>query len=348
MITVTLQDLRWRARRFVVAGLGAATVFALTLVMAGLVASFRAEPDRVLDGIGADAWVVPAGVEGVFTTVSVVPEPLAAQVSRTPGVRRADPLVVLHHTVRLAEVVDVNVVGYAPAGLGTPELHAGRLPARSGEVVVDRALGVGLGRRVPLAGTELTVVGLTRGQTINAGQPLVFLPLREAQQLLAEGAPVASAVVTRGVPDRVPPGYVVQGREATRAGMLRPIQGALQSLQLTSVLLWGVAGLVIGSVVYLSAIERARDLAVYKATGWSDRALAGGLALQAVVLALAASLLGLLLGTLLVPVFPLTFEVPVGARLLLPVVATGVGLLASLAGLRRAVRVQPALAFGGS
>jgi putative ABC transport system permease protein len=39
--------------------------------------------------------------------------------------------------------------------------------------------------------------------------------------------------------------------------------------------------------------------------------------------------------------------IPRGAYVLLPAVAITIGLLASLAGLRRVVAVDPALAFGG-
>jgi putative ABC transport system permease protein len=45
--------------------------------------------------------------------------------------------------------------------------------------------------------------------------------------------------------------------------------------------------------------------------------------------------------------FPMRVDVPEGAYLLLPAVAVGIGLLASVAGLRRAISVDPALAFGG-
>jgi putative ABC transport system permease protein len=41
-------------------------------------------------------------------------------------------------------------------------------------------------------------------------------------------------------------------------------------------------------------------------------------------------------------------EISRGAYLFLPVIAVLVGVLASLAGLRRAVGVDPALAFGGA
>jgi putative ABC transport system permease protein len=347
VLITTLRDLQWRSRRFLIAGLGAAVVFALTLVLAGLSASFSVEATRTVDMIGADAWVVRSGVHGAFTTVSVVPVSVAAQVRALPGVKQADPLIVLHHTVGFHGTKDVNVVAYVPGGLGQPRLHEGRLPARPGEVVVDESLGAPLGTRIPLAGRELAVVGRTKGVTINAGQPVVFLRLRDAQQLLVAGADVATAVVTRGTPTRAPAGYAVRDRDQTRADLLRPLKGAIDSLHLTLGLLWVVAGCVIGSVVYLSVLERVRDFAVYKATGWTTSALATGLALQAVLLSTAAALLGLVLAQLLLPFFPLTFSVPLSSRVMLPVVGAVVGLLASAAGLRRAVGVEPALAFGG-
>ncbi len=46
--------------------------------------------------------------------------------------------------------------------------------------------------------------------------------------------------------------------------------------------------MIIGSVVYLSALERQRDFAVLKAIGTSNRTLLASLALQAVIVALAA------------------------------------------------------------
>jgi putative ABC transport system permease protein len=347
VLLATLRDLQWRLRRFVITGIAAAVVFALALVLAGLSSSFQAEAVRVVDAIDADAWVVPRGVDGVFTTVSVVPVSAAAAVAREPGVLRADPIVVLHHTIRYHGVKDVNVVGYRDGGLGTPSLRRGRLPTTAGELVVDESIGAGLGATVPLAGRSFRVVGLTRGMTINAGQPLAFLRLTDAQQMFVGGAQIANAIVTRGVPRAVPLGFAVRTRAQTRADLLRPLRGAIDSLHVTLALLWAVAALVVGSVVYLSALERGRDFAVYKATGWSTRALAGGLALQAVLLSMGAALLGLVLAQGLLPLFPLTFEVPAQARVMLPVIGLVVGLLASAAGLRRAVGVDPALAFGG-
>ena len=100
-------------------------------------------------------------------------------------------------------------------------------------------------------------------------------------------------------------------------------------------------------MVYLSALERTRDFAVFKAIGVPTRSIMSGLALQAVVVTLFAAVTGLILSKFLAPLFPMIVEVPLIAYLALPVLAVVIGLLASVAGLRRAVRVDPALAFGG-
>ena len=128
---------------------------------------------------------------------------------------------------------------------------------------------------------------------------------------------------------------------------MRPLKVAVSSISIVAILLWIVAVLIVGSVVYLSALERLRDFAVFKAIGAPTRSILAGLALQALVIALLAAAVGVLLAQLLAPLFPMIVVVPVGAYLALPVVAIVIGLLASLLGLRRVVAVDPALAFGG-
>jgi len=347
MWLATLRDLQWRMRRFVIAVIGTALVFAMTLILAGLSDSFRAEAGRTVQGLGADAWVMREGVYGPFTTVAAMPASTADQVATMPGVTRADPLLILHQTVVVPEITDVNLIGYRTGGLGAPRGVDGRLPAKAGEAVVDRSLGLRSGETFDMAGQEFTVVGRTTGRTINAGQPLIFVPIEDAQRAMLSGAPVATAVITQGVPTSLPPGLIARTPAQTELDLLRPLANAIQSLDLTQLLLWLVAALIIGSVVYLSALERLRDFAVFKATGWSTAGLLGGLALQAIVLSVASAVLAIGLSRLLTPVFPLTIAIPTSAVLLLPCVALGVGLLASLAGLRRAMSVEPAVAFGG-
>ena len=53
-------------------------------------------------------------------------------------------------------------------------------------------------------------------------------------------------------------------------------------------------------------------------------------------------------GSITAAIFPFRMAIDASSYLLLAVIAVVVGTLASLAGLRRAVGVDPALAFGGA
>ena len=134
---------------------------------------------------------------------------------------------------------------------------------------------------------------------------------------------------------------------SARDDFLRPLTQARSAITFVAILLWIVGALIVGSVVYLSVLERIRDFAVFKAVGTKTRSIMGGLALQAMIVALIAAAVGAALSFVLAPNFPLPVEIPASALWMLPVIAIAVGLAASLAGLRHAVTVDPALAFGG-
>jgi putative ABC transport system permease protein len=106
-----------------------------------------------------------------------------------------------------------------------------------------------------------------------------------------------------------------------------------------------VAAIIVGSVVYLSALERQRDFAVLKAVGVSNRTLLSSLALQAVLIALLSVAIAAVVQMFVAPVFPLRVRVPARAFWQLPLLAVVMALVAGIAGMRRVVRSDPALAF---
>ncbi len=345
MWQATLRDLQWRRRRFLIAITGTALVFAMSLLMSGLAASVSLETDRALDTIGADAWFVKAGASGPFTAFSPIPAADADRVAALPGITRADPIIYVHQTIG-EEPKDINLFGVVRGGIGEPAVRHGRQLTGAGQAIADSSLGVDVGDRISMGGQDWDIVGVTERMTINGGIPTVFIGLDDAQALLRQG-PSALAIVATGTPTASVDGLRFMTPAEAKTDILRPLQNVAQSINFVKVLLWVVAACIIGSIVYLSAMERTRDFAVFKATGTSNGALAGGLAMQAVILSVAAALLAAVLATLIAPVFPLPVEIPTSAYLLLFAIAIVVGLLASLAGLRRAVKVEPALAFGG-
>ena len=345
MWQATLRDLQWRRRRFMIAITGTALVFAMTLLLSGLSARFTLETDRTLKAIGGDVWVVKEGASGPFTAFSPVPETDAARVAAVDGVTEAQPIIYLHQTVG-DEPKDINLFGVVPGALGEPSVSKGRGLQGPGEALADSTLGADVGETVQMAGRDYEIVGVTKHTTLNGGIATMFITLDDAQTLLGGNA-IASAIVATGAPTAPIDGLRVMTLDEARTDLLRPLKNASQSIDFVKILLWIVAACIIGSIVYLSAMERTRDFAVFKATGTSNGALGAGLALQAVILAIAAAVLASVIAILLAPVFPLPVEIPTSAFLILFGIAIVVGLLASLAGLRRAVKVEPALAFGG-
>lgn len=348
MWRIAVRDLQWRRRRFVIAVAAAALVFGLTLLIAGVSDSLHAEVGHINRVVGANSWLVAAGTPGPFTTANAIPTTAADEARRLPGVKAADPVVLLHTTTRRPSgLKDVNVLGHIPGGLGSPPITAGRAERTSGEVVADTRLKVKVGDDLRLSHDTFRVVGLAHGVSYYFGTPTLFVPLVDAQRIAFFGQPLAMGIAMRGIPRSAPSGLQVISDAAARADLARTLKNGSQTIDVVNALLWIVAAGIIASIVYLSALERVRDFAVLKATGASSGSLYAGLALQAFALSAAAAVLGVLVARLLKPTFPFPIELKATGLMQLAAVAIVISLLASLAGLRRAVRVDPALAFGG-
>jgi putative ABC transport system permease protein len=341
---IALRDLQHRRRRFAISILAVGVVFGIALLLSGLSAAFGNEARRVVHGFEADAWVIEAGSPGPFSTAGLQPAANADLIAAVDGVEAVAPVLATGGTIREQST---NVLGVDFAfGFG-PDLADGDLPSAPFEVVADSALGLDTDDRFDLAGQTWTVVGVTEGQRFYAGVPVVFAPYADVRDTLLEGLPAASSFVVRGTPTGpMPDGLRVVDDAFAVASLVRPVESAIDTIDAVRVLLWIVAAGIIGSIVYLSVLERLRDIAVLKAIGSSTASILGGLFVQAAVVALAATLLAYVVAVALGPRFPMVVELPASGMLLAPVVALVIAGVASLVGIRRAMSVDPALAFG--
>jgi len=348
MWRIAFRDLQWRRRRLLISTLGTSLVFTMALVLAGLAGSFGVEADNAVRALGADAWVVHANTPGPFTSGLPLPESAVGAIGRLSGVRQAGGLIYAQQAIGPeAQPADANLFGVDPGRVGTPVPVEGRQPANDSEAMVDDALPYGIGQRIIVGGRSFTVVGLLHRSTLLSGTPNVFVTVRAAQQLLFGGQALVTAILTKGVPTHVPAAYRVLNLALVKSDMTRPLAQAQQVVAFIEIFLWLIAACIVGSVVYVSALEKTRDFAVLKATGGSNGQLMVTLALQAIVISMVAAAVAALLATVVAPVFPIIVVIPAWSLLLLPVLAIVLGLLASIAGLTRAVAVQPAMAFGG-
>jgi putative ABC transport system permease protein len=322
---------------------------ALTLVLGGVSASFGNEASRSVTALHADGWVVPAGTHGPFMSSSTMPADQIGAIAAAPGVKRAAPVAILRATAASSAThTDVNVIGVAAGQFTDPPLVDGRAPRTLDEATADRRLGYAMGATIRVGSVPFRVVGHTSGLTFRAGIPTMYVSLAAAQVLAYAGRPLATALVTQGVPVRLPAGTTLLSNRAVRADLLAPLVNARKTIGLVSGLLWLMAALIIGLVVYLAALDRIRDFAVFKAVGGTNRTLLAGLIVQSLLVAGAACIVGAVLSTVLGSVMPMKAEIAHRAYVLMALLGGLVAVVASGAGVRRALAVDPALAFGGS
>lgn len=347
MWLVSARDLQFRRRRFVIAVLVAALVFGIALVFDGVKRAVRNEPTRTVKLFGVDGWVVADDVSGPFTSTAVLPGGAADRVARLRGVREAAPVVIARSAAHTDRAVDVNIVGYRPGRIGTPPVNAGRAVRRPGEAVVDENLKLDVGEHIRIGTRRFRVVGVGDHLRYFFGTPAVFMSLRDAQDLVFRGGDFIMTVAVRGRPERLPAGLTLRSNDTVERDLRRVTKQGSQTIDFVTLLLWLIAVGIIGSIVYLSVLERTSDFAVLKATGAPTWSIVGGLALQSAFLSMVAGVLCIGVAYVVALGLPFPAEITVAAIVRTVLVAIVVGLLASLVGVRRAVRTDPALAFGG-
>jgi putative ABC transport system permease protein len=347
MLAITLADLRFRLRQFLIAVAGAGVVFAMAILLTGMSQGFYNEIERTVRSVPTDVWIVPEGASGPFTSVQSFPAERVAEVEALPGVTEAGGVAISLQTVDRGgddPLERVMMIGADLEALVQPD--EGEPVGGPGDAVVDRRLHLEIGDSFELAGKPFTVVGLVEGLTMLGGSPDVFLSLEAAQEVLFGGAPLATAIWVDGVPGDLPAGLTAMSLDEVEDESLGPMKDAVVSVDNSRYMMWVVAAIIIAALVYVSSLQRTRDFAVLKAMGASSGLLYFGVAIQAVLVALGAAGFALATAWLFRPIYTVPLEVPWTAYVVLPLVAVAVGLVSSLVALRRALTVDPSLAFG--
>lgn len=214
------------------------------------------------------------------------------------------------------------------------------------QAVVDSKVHASVGSTLELGGRPYEVVGIVDGRTMDGGIPIVYMPLSTVQRAVTGGRPLITAVATTGTPTRVPAGLVVLTPSAVVTDTVTALGSAVSSIDNTRSLMWVIAAAIVASMLYVAALERKRDFAVLKALGSSSGALFLSLVLEAVVVTLLAAVLAEILSLFMAPLFAQPIDITPDARIVLPLIAVVVGVIASISALRRVTGADPATAFG--
>ncbi len=397
MISLAYRDVANGFGRYLATGLGLGLLIGVTLTMAGVYRGMVDDGKALLRSADADVWVVQQNTLGPFAEPSSLPDEMRRGVLAMPGVKDAGNVAYLTmEVVDDGDSVRIMLAGYEPGRPGGPEyLVAGRHISRSHyELVADVRTGFQVGDVIRIHRHEYTVVGLTEGLRSPSGDPMVFLPLKDAQEIQflkdndavfrdkrqleenpqlnppsnpnliqAVEASMFSNDRVNAVLVRLQPGfsdrevadeirdwlrltaYTKDEMEEILIGQL--IATAAKQIGLFLVILTIVSAAIVALTIYSMTQTKLKEIAVLKLIGTPNRLISGMIVQESMGLGLIGFIAGKLAVTYWAPLFPkhvVLLEQDTGVALAITLV---ICLLASIAGVRSALKVSPGSAIGG-
>jgi putative ABC transport system permease protein len=372
------RDIRHKLGRFVLTCFGLSLLLAVVITMAAMNRGQIEDATALVQAIGADLWVVESGTVGPFAESSRIPGDTREMIARIAGVADAGSLTFQNVQVdRGGRKLRLQVVGYEPGRPGGPvHIVAGREITRGHyELIADRQTGLKVGETIHLGRNDYTVVGETRGVVTLSGDSIVYVSLRDAQQLQFELAPPAArreaargaqrtqtdlvnAVVARLAVDIAPDEVAEAIRRWRHLSVLTDaqqqefltrnvIERARRQLGLFMAILTVVSAVIIALIIYTMTMDKIREVATLKLIGAADRTIIGLILQQALLM----GVIGFAAGTVMVYLFKGWFPrrivmLPEDIAAMFGAVVV-VCLLGSILGVRAALRIDAARALTG-
>ncbi|MGV8899846.1 MAG: ABC transporter permease [Burkholderiaceae bacterium] len=185
MISLAGRDILHSWAKYVYTGIGLGLLIGVTLSMAGIYRGMVDDAQVLLKNSGADIWVVQKDTLGPYAEPSSLRDDIYRTISGLPGIAQAANVTYLTMQVQQAgQDVRVMAVGFEHDQPGQPlYLSQGRFITRSHyETIADIKTGFKLGDRIKIRRHEYTVVGLTQRMVSSGGDPMLFIPLKDAQE----------------------------------------------------------------------------------------------------------------------------------------------------------------------
>lgn len=376
-MNLALRDIRHHPGRFALTCVGLGLLLGVVLSMIGIYRGLVDDALILVRAPSADLWVVEGGTRGPFAESSRIPRDTRDGVARLAGVAKAG--VVTYQSVQIEleqRPVRLFVVGYEPGRPGGPVTVAeGRPLERSHfELVVDRRSGMALGSRIRLGQDTFTVVGRTAGHVDSAGNPVAYMTLKDAQKLqfTLEGAAARNQAVRGETANRQQVNAVVAtlapGEDATAiarsiqrwkhlAAMTQTeqeqllltavVEKARRQIGLFTAILLVVSTVIIALIIHTMTMDKVREIATLKLIGAPDRTIIGLIMQQALALGGTGFAVGAGLIVAAAEYFPRRVLVQPGDVAMLGAAVMVICVLASLLGVRYALRIDAARALGG-
>lgn len=274
----------------------------------------------------------------------------------------------------------MSSVGYDPYGtfevINPRQLIEGRvLKKQHFEMVVSEKTGFSLNKRIKLGRDIYTIVGITRGTVSSGGDPLIYISLKDAQQLQflssnaeirndrARGMSSKASPMVNAVIATVKKGFshddVANGikrwkhksvyTQAQQKHILSKnlLERATKQIGMFTVILVIVSSIIIALIIYTMTLEKIKEISILKLIGIPNWRIVKMIMQETIVLGMIAFVFGNIFAHLIYSKFPkrVVLETP-DAWLLFGVIIFA-SILSSFFGVHKVIKADPAAAIGG-
>ncbi|MCW8895811.1 MAG: ABC transporter permease [Sulfurimonas sp.] len=381
MINLAARDIEHTLGKFIVTAMGVGMLLGIVLIMIGVYRGMVAEAEILLNDINADLWIVQENTMGPFAESSRVHEDLKNIIFVVDGIDKSEAMtfqnIQLPHEIK---PVRVFAVGYDVYGTINPinkdRLIAGRvLKTNHYEIVVTDKTGFKLEDKIKLGRNFYTVVGITRNTVSSGGDPLVYISLKDAQELQflysnkeihnneARGVKNSESLMVNTVLATIKDGYDVnevaqsirkwQHKNVYTAQQQKDIltknliEKSSKQIGLFTAILVVVSTIIIALIIYTMTLEKMKEIAIMKLMGLPNSLIINMIIKETLLLGIFAFIFGNIFSHFTYDKFPklVVLEIPDAWTLFGVIIVASI--LASFVGVKKVISADPAQAIGG-
>lgn len=364
---IALQEVLRKKLQFGLISLIVAMIVYLLVMISALGSGLLSAMSGAIDSLDADTIVFSADSNDSFLR-SELTDSQGDSIKEIAGAGSVGQLGYLAATTTSrSETEDVALFGFEPGTIVEPQVQKGRTATNDGEILIDSSLAresdIEVGDRISITNAlvdyAFEVVGqVDEGQFL--GQPTAFVTIGQWREMRYPGrdqnAPAASVVlldandsdVVEAIEQQVENTSILSKSSAISAiGGVTSQQQVIQTIQLFGFI---IGTLVVGSFFFVLTIQRAGEIAIFKAIGASSWWIFSQLVRQVLLIDLIAILIGVPAALATDTLLPATIPVEITATAFM-IGGAGITIAAivgSLFSARQVVRVDPMSALGQS
>ena len=381
MIHLAKEDIRHTLGKFLVTAMGVGMLLGIVLIMMGVYRGMISDAEVLLEDLDVDLWIVQENTLGPFAEASRVHEDLKYTIKSLSAVDKSEAITFQNLQLPLANrKLAVLAIGYDIYGEINPinpeRLIDGRvLKSDHYEIVVSDKTFYKIDDKIKLGRNSYKVVGITHGTVASGGDPLVYISLKDAQELqftytnkriasdrqrgiINKDAHLVNAIIatTKSAYDvnevaqdiRKWLHKSVYTRAQQKVVLTRNVvEKASKQIGLFTVILIAVATIIIALIIYTMTLEKMKEISIMKLIGLPNSIIIKMIVEETLLLGVLAFIFGNIFSHLIYSKFPKNVLLEIPDALLLFVIVVVASIFASFIGVKKVINADPTAAIGG-